>query len=170
MLTPSNGFCFAPLTWVGERQPAASMTVGADVDHVVPLRAHLALGLDAVRPVHDERVARTAVVRGDLLGPLERRVAGVRPAGVEVVVGVLAAESLVEARELVLDLVRQTVEHDHLVEGAGQAALGAAAVVAPDVEEQRVVELAQLLERVDDAADLVVGVRGEAREDLHLRA
>ena len=46
------------------------------------------------------------------------------------------------------------------------AALGRGAVVGDD-HDQRVVELADLLERVEDAAEVVVGVRDEAGEDLH---
>ena len=37
-----------------------------------------------LRPVHDHAVARAAEVAGDLLGPLERRVARPRPADREV--------------------------------------------------------------------------------------
>ena len=58
------------------------------------------------------------------------------------------------------------VEEQHLVEGAGDAALGRGAVVGDD-HDQRVVELADLLERVEDAAEVVVGVRDEAGVDLH---
>ena len=42
------------------------------------------------------------------------------------------------------------------------------AVVAPDVDDQRVVQLAHLLDGVEQAADVPVGVLGEAREHLHL--
>jgi hypothetical protein len=51
-----------------------------DVDHVMELRADLALRLDAVGPVDDRAVARAAEVRCDLLGPLVGRVHRVRPA------------------------------------------------------------------------------------------
>ena len=55
-----------------------------DVDDVVELAADFALGFDALGPVHDHAVARAAEVAGDLLGPLERRVAGPGPADREV--------------------------------------------------------------------------------------
>ena len=48
-----------------------------------------------------------------------------------------------------------------------EAAFPAGAVVGGD-EDQRVVELADALERVDDSADLVVDVFHLGREDLHL--
>jgi hypothetical protein len=58
--------------------------------------------------------------------------------------------------------------HRHLVERAGDRALHAGAVVTPDPDDQRVVQLAQLVDRVDDPADVVVGVLREPGVDLHL--
>ena len=49
-----------------------------------------------------------------------------------------------------------------------QRALGAGTVVAIDVDDQRVVELAQVLDLLDDAADLVVGIGRIARKHLRL--
>ena len=47
-------------------------------------------------------------------------------------------------------------------------ALGGGAVVADDVVDERVLEDAEILERVDQPADVVVGVLEEAGVDLHL--
>ena len=66
------------------------------------------------------------------------------------------------------DRLRHAVEVGHLVEHAVHAAFGARAVVADDVEDQRVVQLADVLDRLDQPADLVVGVLAEAGEDFHL--
>ena len=124
-------------------------------------------------PGHDHRVARTAQVARHLLAPLEGRVVGVRPGGGVVRGGVEAAQ-LLHAAELLDDLhLLVGVEHDaveerRLVERAGEGALHAGAVVAPDVDDERVVELAHLLDGVEQAADVPVGVLGEAGEDLHL--
>ena len=49
-----------------------------------------------------------------------------------------------------------------------QGALGARAVVAGDVDDERVVEFAHVLHGLDDAADLVVGVGREGGEDVRL--
>ena len=49
-----------------------------------------------------------------------------------------------------------------------ERALGARAVVAVDVDDQRVVELAHVLDRLDHAADLVVGVGDVGGEDVDL--
>jgi hypothetical protein len=69
-------------------------------------------------------------------------------------------------REVVLEALGHLVEEAHLVEGAGDAALGRGAVVR-DHHDQRVVELADLLERVEQAPEVVVAVGDEPGEDLH---
>ena len=76
----------------------------------------------------------------------------------------------VELGELELHLVgeRDAVLHRQLVERAGDRAFHAGAVVAPDPQDQRVVELAQLLDRVDHPTDVVVGVLGVPGVHLHL--
>ncbi len=47
-------------------------------------------------------------------------------------------------------------------------AFGARPVVADDVVDERVLEDAEILERVDEPSDMVVGVLEEAGVDLHL--
>ena len=49
-----------------------------------------------------------------------------------------------------------------------EVALGARAVVADDVVDERVAEDAEVVERVDEPPDVVVGVLEEAGVDLHL--
>ena len=136
---------------------------------MVELRARLALGVEPVRPVDDGAVARAAPVRRDLLGPLVRRAHRVRPADGVVVVG--------RRRSEVVDLVAQevgrldaghAVQRRHLVEAALEGALRRRAVVADDEIDQRVVEEIELLERGDDAPDVVIGLLEEAGVDLHL--
>ena len=69
--------------------------------------------------------------------------------------------------EHVARLLGHAVQRGHLVEDAVQRALHRGAVVAELVEDQGVVELPDLAEGVDDPADLVVGLGGEAGEGLH---
>ena len=64
--------------------------------------------------------------------------------------------------------LRHAVEIGVLVEQAVITAFGARAVVADDVEDQRIVELARVLDRLDEAADLCVGIFAEASEHFHL--
>ena len=66
------------------------------------------------------------------------------------------------------DCFLNAVEEGVLVEHAVRAALGAGSVVAEDVEDERVVELAHLFERLKEAADFVVAVFAEGGVDLHL--
>ena len=127
------------------------------------------LAVEPVRPVHDGAVARAAPVRGDLLGPLVRRAHRVRPADRVVVVGVRGAEVVdLGQQELGRLDARHAVERGHLVEAAVHRALGRRAVVADDVVDQRVVEDAEVVEGVDDPADVVVGLLEETGVDLHL--
>ena len=144
-----------------------------DVDDVRELRAHLGARLQARRPCHDHRVAGAAEVRRVLLAPLERRVQRVRPRGRAVRRGVRAAERLeaavlLDQLGLLLGVEHEPVEERQLVERAGRRALHARAVVAPDVEDERVVEVAELLDRVEQAPDVPVGVLLVAAVDLHL--
>ena len=139
---------------------------GGDVDDVVPLVAQLAPGGDAGGPVHDQAVARAAVVGGDLLGPLVGRVHRQRPADVVVRVGGRAAD-VVELLEDAGGAVGQPVEAQRLVEGALEAALAGGAVVAEHVEHEGVVELTERAQLLHEPADLGVGVLGEGGVDLH---
>ncbi len=129
--------------------------------------AQAALVLDALRPVNDHAVAGAAEVGGHLLGPREGRVEGHRPAGGHVREGFRTAP-LVDQRDEVLHLLGHAVEVGHLVVHADEAALGAGAVVAGDVDEQRVVQLADVLQRLHESPDLVIGLLQESREHLGL--
>ena len=75
---------------------------------------------------------------------------------------------LVDQRDQILDLLGHAVEIGHLVVHADEAALGAGAVVAGDVDEQRVVHLTDVLECLLEAADLAVGLLQESREHFGL--
>jgi len=94
-----------------------------------------------------------------------------RPAHGVVVIRLGAAELLVSLHQEFRGLEGcQAVKVGHLVVGAVQRALGRGAVVASDAEDQRVVEDAELLQAVEQASDMVVGVLEEPRIDLHLSA
>ena len=172
-VAPCSGSCAMPSTSSGAGMPHTSRIVGARSVTCVNCERSPPASVIRLGPVHDHRVPRTAEVGADLLAPLERRVASPRPGRGVVRVHHGPAPGVqpsVALGELQLHLVgeRDAVLHRQLVERAGQRALHAGAVVSPDPEDQGVVELAQLLDRVDDPADVVVGVLREPGVDLHL--
>ncbi len=112
------------------------------------------------------RIARAPEVTRHLLGPLKRRVHRVGPGGRKVV-EVFGSAELVDHLDVVLPLLREAVEEQVLAEGSIQAALSAGSVVAGDVDDERIVGIGERLDRVDDAAHLVVALGPVAREYLH---
>ena len=87
--------------------------------------------------------------------------------------GMRAAQPLdaavgVDEPQLLLGLEQHTVEEGHLVERAGDRALHAGAVVAPDVEDERVAQVAQVFDGIQQPAHVPVGVLAVSGEDLHL--
>ena len=130
------------------------------VDDVRVLRADLAARLDTLGPTDDERVADAAPV-GLALPATERRVAGIRPAPREVIENLRPAD-LVDGRQVLFDRVRDVVEKLALVHRSVRPALRAGTVVR-DQHDQRVLVLAEVLEELNELADVVVGVGQEAR-------
>jgi hypothetical protein len=76
------------------------------------------------------------------------------------------AAQLVDPGQAFLKGFRGVVEELQLVGRAGGAALGAGLVVR-DHHDQRVAELAGLLQKLQQAADVMVGVRQEPGEHFH---
>lgn len=108
------------------------------------LAAQSAVIRDALGPGHHQRIAGGAEVRGNRLGPLDRRNHGPGPCGRIVGTGVTVPEAI-ETRQHPATIFAQTLECAHVVEAAAQSALGRGAVVTDDVNEERVVEQALLL-------------------------
>jgi hypothetical protein len=67
------------------------------------------------------------------------------------------APQFVHARQGLFQALRHTVEEERFVQRSVRAALGAGPVVR-DGDDQRVVQLADLCQEVQQAADMVVGV------------
>src|SRR6185503_9966697 len=117
------------------------------VDDVMPLRAHLVLSSDALGPVNNHSIAGTAVIGRNLLGPCERSVAGNRPACGEVRVSRCVTELVVMFQDVCNGLAL-AVEIGHLVVEPAHAAFRAGTVIADDVENQGVVELTGIANRI----------------------
>ena len=89
------------------------------------LAADFALGFDPLGPVEHHAVARAAEVTGDLLGPLERRIARPCPADGEVRERRRVAPS-VDVLHHLIGIADDAVERHHLVVGAFRSALALA--------------------------------------------
>lgn len=144
-----------------------------DVDAVSELVANSLVRRDPAGPGNHHRIPCPAEMAGHLLAPLERCVVGVRPGRGKVRGGVLVAERfdsavLFDQLQLVVGIEDDAVQKCHLVERPGDGALHAGAVVAPDVEDQGVVQLAQVFDRIEQPSHVPVGILGEAGEHLHL--
>ena len=152
----------------GAGMPARLEDGRHDVDHMGELVADAAHVLDVAGPGDRHALAHAAKMRGDLLEPAEGRVEGPGPAGRHVVVGLFRAPDVVPLHLHVDRQHVEAVEEGHFVGRAQRAAFGTRAVVAVDVDDQRVVELAHVLDRLDDAADRIVGIGDIGGEDLGL--
>ena len=145
-----------------------------DVDHVMELRPRGRISLDAFWPGNRHRVTRAAEIGTHQLGALIRRAARPGPAGVVHVVGFRAAErrqaaEFIERLEMLRNRRRNAVLRQLLADRAIQP-FGRRTVVAPDVKDQRVVQLALALDLVDHPSRVVVSVFGKAGKDFHQAA
>ena len=135
-----------------------------DVDGMTELVTDFAACGHARRPVHHQWVAYAAAVRV-LLVPPQRTVAGLRPAPRVVAVRVLSADVVEAVIDDLVDVLPHCIEEAELVHHSERPAFAAGAVVAHH-HQQRVVELIVLLEELDEATDLVVGVLQHGGECL----
>ena len=107
-------------------------------------------------------------MRRHLLGPLERRVAGVRPTHREVGECVRSAP-LVDVRELRRHVADNAVESEHLVVGAVRARLRRSSRCRRRCRRRACCPSRPCLRAAETRRpDLVVGVLAESREGLHL--
>jgi len=105
-------------------------------------------------------------MRRNLLDPLEWRIAGPGPTERIVRLGVRPAD-LVDELQIFFQLRRHAIEVHHLIHGPGEAALRTRAVVADDIENERIVRVRQFLHRLQQPAALGIGIGQIACEVLH---
>ena len=141
------------------------------VQEVIPryrIRRHF------LRPPDRQRVAGTAQMRRQQFHALVGRAARPAPAGVVLVVHQRRTQHI-EPTELLQGVDvhprggRNAVLGHQFGDGA-VLALGRGSVVAPDVEEQRVVAVAEPIQLIDDPPDLDIAVFGEPGGHLHQAA
>ena len=167
MLMPSIGLCLMPSIASGAGMPVASRMVGTmSMTWGNCRRMPPTIG-DVAGPGHGHALRRSAEMRRHLLHPLERRVHRPGPAGGEMRERPFRSPERIPEK-LVLDRHGDAVEGGELVRRAVEHAFGARAVVAADVDDQGVVEFAEVFDRLDDPADLVVGVGKVGAVDVRL--
>ncbi len=162
---PSSGDWAIPRSSAGGVDPGHLEDGRHHVDGVHELVAQLAPRGDPVGPADDQRIGHPALV--DLALPAaERRVAGDRPAPRVVVVDARARRSRRCAPAPRRSCAGTGSRPCTSFSDPMRPALRAGAVVGHD-EHQGVVELARRGQRVEQAAQLVVGVREVGGERLH---
>ena len=125
-------------------------------------------------PVHDQRVARPAEVRADLLAPLERRVARPRPRRAVVRIHDLGAplrRARRSARTSWSCISSVSGMPFCIVSSLNEPVIvpSMLAPLSPQIHRISVLSSSpELLDRVDHPTDVVVGVLGVPRVDLHL--
>ena len=124
---------------------------------MVELTADTSHVLDVAGPRHGHALGRPTVVRRHLFHPLERCVHRPCPSRRKVRVGPFRAPEVVPEK-LVFDRHGNTIESGELVRRSVEHSFSARAVVAAYVDDQGVVELAEVFDCLDDSADLMVGV------------
>ena len=137
---------------------------GNHVDRVRVLGPDLTLGLDAFRPVDDERVADATAIGFTLPAP-ERRIACERPAP-RIVIEIFRPANIVDRLQVLFQAVRNVVEELVLVRRSARSALRACSVVR-DEHDERVVEFAETLQEFEETSVVMVGVLQEPGEDFH---
>src|ERR1700722_4149160 len=135
---------------------------------MMELRADAAKIGNVTGPAYSQTLSSPAEMRRYLLGPFEGRIKTPRPLHRHVWVGFVRAPFLVVQHLHCLRERQDGVVGGHLVERTLQSAFGTGAIVADDVDDQCVVELALVLNLLDHAAYLMVGVSSVAGKDLGL--
>ena len=128
---------------------------------------NLPFGRDAIGPIEHDAVCGSAVMRSDLLGPLERSVAGPCPAN-RIMGERTRAAPIVQVRHVDRRILLDAVKRHHLVIGPQRTTFRAGAVIADNVDEQGVVHHAHVIQRVDQSPDLLIGVLAKSGEGFHL--
>src|SRR5262249_15999898 len=83
------------------------------------------------------------------------------------VVGGFGAAEFVDVLRQELGILRNALKRRQLVEASVKSAFHGSAVIANLPKDERVVELADLFERIDDASRFIIGLRRICGKDLH---
>src|SRR4029077_7043498 len=117
-----------------ERQTRSFQNRRRKFSYVSELRTNLSLGLYSRRPVDDNPVSSATVMRRDLLGPLERGIAGPCPAESVMRKGCWVSP-VIQMRHVNLGGADDPIQRHHLVICAFRSTLGARTVITRDVDK-----------------------------------
>src|SRR5436309_8666242 len=156
-----------PIHALGERQARGLQYSRGNIRDMSELGADLSPGFNPRWPMYNYTVRSSAVVRCDLFGPLERSVAGPRPAN-RIMRKSARVAPIVQMRHIDLGGVNNSIQCHHLVIGAFRSTFCAGSVVAHNVNKQSVVQYVHLLEGINQSPYLLIGVLGETGERFHL--
>src|SRR5208282_1406299 len=144
---------------------------GSDIVHMQELWMRRRVRLDLRRPTDGQGIARAAEVRRDQFGGFVGRATRPGPTCVVHVIGLGRTEhiettKLIQRFDVLINRRWDAVLRQQLADGA-VLPFRRRTVVAPDVEDDRVVAISEPVYLVHDAADLSVYVLGHSREQLH---
>src|SRR6266480_1761599 len=131
------------------------------------LGADFSPGFDPRWPMYNYTVRSSAVVRCDLLGPLKWCIASPSPTD-GIVRERRRVTPIVEMRHVDLGGVNNSIQCHHLVIGTFRSTFCAGSVVAHNVNKQSIVQYAHLLQGINQASHLFIGVLGKTGESFHL--
>src|SRR5215813_14260678 len=106
-------------------------------------------------------------MRRDLFGPLERRIERPGPTHRHVRRSLVRTPNIIEL-QLLLDGNIDALNSCHLVRGTEYGAFRARAIVATDVNDERIIQFTHVLDGLDHTADLMVGVCRVCGKDICL--
>src|SRR5437660_9419676 len=124
---------------LGERQAGGLQYSRRNVRDMSELGADFCLGFNSRWPMYNYTVRGSAVMRRDLLGPLERSVAGPRPAN-RIMRGRARVAPIVEMRHVDVGGGDGSIQSHQLVVSAFRSAFPGGTVIAHDVNERGVGE------------------------------
>jgi len=146
-------------------------------DHVVhmqELRTRCRIGRDLCRPADGQRIAGTAEVRGEQLGAFVGRAARPGPASVVLIVGLGRTEHVeatqgLQRGDVLFGRGGNAILRQQFTAGA-MLAFGGGAVVAPDIQDKRVIAVAEPIHCIHQPPNLIIDVFGIAGQYLHQAA
>ena len=114
-----------------------------DIYDVTKLRTDLSFGFDSFGPMHHHSVPRPSPVRSNLLGPLEGSIQSVRPAN-GIVRKRIWTSPVIDMIHHLGSSANNAIQRHHLIVSPFGSAFGTRSVIAYNVDEESVIQLAHV--------------------------